>query len=447
MKLTFTNSLSRKKEAFNPLVNNQVSLYVCGVTPYDDSHIGHARCYVTFDILVRLLKFLHYNVTYVRNYTDIDDKLLHKADQTTGDEQNYLSIATHFIDRYQKNMQQLNCLTPNIEPRVTDHIPEIIDFVEKLVTKGHAYVVDNDVYYDICTFKKYGALSGKKLNELQAGSRVAIDERKKNPEDFALWKGTPENTFWKSPWGYGRPAWHIECSVLSRKYLGDTIDIHAGGMDLMFPHHENEIAQTEGLTDKQFAQYWLHNAFVTINKEKMSKSLKNFVTLNEIFESVDPMVLRYFILQHHYRTPMEFSFEDLESVKVAYKKLITALSTHQVPPPQPYASYIKGFDLAEEMLAALADDLNTPKLLGVIFAHLDVIKESEDLILATRIVVQDILGLTLEPLAEKEITITSEIQNLIDAREQARTNKDWATADKIRDQLKALGIDLQDKKR
>lgn len=446
MKLQFTNTLTRKKEVFTPLTDNHIKLYVCGVTPYDDSHIGHGRCYVSFDVLVRLLKFLKYTVTYVRNYTDIDDKLLHKAQQTTGDQQHYLSIANHFIARYQKNMEQLNCLKPEIEPRVTDHIPHIIDFVHKLIEKGHAYVVDNDVYYDISTFKTYGKLSGRKIDELQVGSRVAVDERKKHPEDFALWKGTEENTFWKSPWGYGRPAWHIECSVLSKEYLGDTLDIHAGGMDLMFPHHENEIAQSEGLTEKPFATCWLHNAFVNIDKEKMSKSLGNFVTLNAIFEKIDPMVLRYFFLQHHYRTPMDFSFDELEAVKVAYKKLVAALGGTKKTVPHDFSSFVKGFDIAEEMLSVLADDLNTPKVLGIIFSNLDTIKASEDLTLATRIIVQEILGLTLEPLVEKSVEITPEIQKLLDAREHARAARDWKTSDILRDQLKALGFDVQDKK-
>lgn len=447
MNIKLTNSLTKLKEHFEPLSEKKLKLYVCGVTPYDYAHIGHGRCYVSFDLLVRLFQFLGYDVTYVRNYTDIDDKLINKALETKGDASAYVAIAKQFIQAYQKDMHRLRCLKPNVEPQVTQHIPQIIDFIEQLVEQQKAYVIDHDVYFDISTFPGYGKLSGRNIEDLQAGSRVKVDKRKKNPGDFALWKGNDEQLFWQSPWGHGRPAWHIECSVLAKEYLGETIDIHAGGMDLIFPHHENELAQSESLHKKLFSRYWLHNAFVNINKEKMSKSLGNIISLQNIFEQFDPMVLRYYFLQHHYRTPIDFSFNELESVQTAYKKLIAAFgSSKKDEQLQDFLSFITSHDLTKEMVSTLCDDLNSPKLLGIIFEHINTLKSSETLTLATRFILRDVLGLTLQPLKEKVVEITSEIEAFIKEREEARAAKDWTRADEIRDKLISIGYKIQDKK-
>ncbi|MFH0898505.1 MAG: cysteine--tRNA ligase [bacterium] len=444
--IKFTNTFTQKKEIFAPLKEEAVSIYTCGITPYDYSHIGHARCYITADVLVRLFKFLDYKVTHVRNYTDIDDKLLKKAEEQ-GDINSYKAIAEKFILAYQDDMNQLNCLVPNVEPRVTQHIPQIIEFIEGLIAKKNAYVIDGDVYFNISTFSNYGKLSKKILDELESGSRVKIDTRKKNPGDFALWKASNEH-FWKSPWGYGRPGWHIECSVLAKIYLGETIDIHTGGMDLIFPHHENEIAQSESLHNTPFVHYWIHNAFVNINKEKMSKSLGNIVTLKDLFKTIDPMVLRYYLLQHHYRTPLDFNPDELEGVKTAYKKLVTKFDTptftqEMIHCVEQFSSLGPIFDA---MLEAICDDVNTPKLLGLVFQHLDTITESPDLTYATKALLHDILGLSLSPVEEEQVKITPEIQALIDQREEARAAQDWTRADQLRDQLAQLGIKIQDKK-
>ncbi len=301
------NTVSGKKQPFEPLHPPKVSLYVCGITPYDRAHIGHGRSYVSFDLLYRFLRFLGYDVTYVRNYTDIDDKLLKKAQERLGDPLRYKEIADAVIAQYKKEMAQLNNINPHHEPRVTEHIPLIIDFIQQLIKKGHAYESDGDVYFAVKTFSEYGKLSKQQLDELRSGTRGESGGKKKDPLDFALWKKEAEGTFWKSPWGYGRPGWHIECSALASHYLGDQIDIHGGGRDLMFPHHENEIAQSETKTGKEFAQFWVHNGLMNLDKEKMSKSLGNILALEDSLKKYDPMELRFYFLLHHYRSPMEFA--------------------------------------------------------------------------------------------------------------------------------------------
>lgn len=441
MKIQFTNTLTKKKEYFTPLVPHNVSLYVCGITPYDRAHLGHGRVYVNFDVLVRLLRFLDYKVTYVRNYTDIDDKIIKKAVTEYGDENRYQEISNNYISLFQEDVKRLNCLVPDYEPRVTECIDLIISFIQGLIDNHKAYVIEQDVYFDISTFPGYGKLSGKKIDELEAGARVNLDNRKKNPGDFALWKGNRDNAFWKSPWGYGRPGWHIECSVMAKKYLGKTIDIHGGGSDLMFPHHENEIAQSEGLHEQPFAKVWLHNAFVNINKEKMSKSLGNMINLHDVFAQIDPMVLRYYYLQHHYRTPIDFNLDDLTGVATAYKKLI-----HLFSPVTAATGKYESMPIVDEMLEALTDDLNTPKFLGLVFQHSDIIHKNSALAQHVKQIIQQVLGLTLQPIAEKNVIITSEIQQLIDDRESARLAKDWHRSDLLRDKLVALGVELHDKK-
>lgn len=443
MKIKLTNSLTRQKEFFEPIIPKRVNIYVCGITPYDYSHLGHGRCYVNFDILVRLFKFFDYKVNYVRNFTDIDDKILNKAIEQ-GDINLYPKIAKKFIEAYHLDMKALGNTPPDHEPRVTQYIPKIIKFIEALIEKGKAYVIESDVYFDISTFPDYGKLSGRELDEQKSGARIEVDQRKHNPEDFALWKGNEEGDFWRSPWGYGRPGWHIECSVMSQEILGETIDIHGGGMDLIFPHHENEIAQSEGLHEKTFARYWLHNAFITINKEKMSKSLGNFVTLKDIFNQFDPMVLRYFFLQHNYRTPIDFSDEELKASQVAYKKLINLFNSKETVKITRH-DVLKN-PLALKIIEALCDDLNTPKVLGLIFENFAELKEDAQTKLSIQYIIQNILGLSLYPINEEQIVVTPEIQELINQREQARKEKNWALADKIRDQLKNLGYDIKDKK-
>ena len=439
MNLTLYNSLTRKKESFTPLDPTTVRMYVCGITPYDYAHLGHGRSSINFDVLFRLLKQLYQNVSYVRNYTDIDDKIIAKAAQE-GAPENFIALAQRYISIYQENMHQLNCLPPTYEPRVTNYIAPIINFIEGLVDAGKAYVIDHDVYFDISSFAHYGKLSGRSEQDLLAGARIDIDERKHNPGDFVLWKGNTEQKFWQSPWGYGRPGWHIECSVMCKELLGETIDIHGGGMDLLFPHHENEITQSESLTGKTFARYWLHNAFITINKEKMSKSLGNFITLSALFKQYDPMIFRYFILQHHYRTPIDFSDSELTASQTAYKKLIAAFA-HV---PAAWDQHIT-HPLIKQLMQALCDDLNTPRYLGIIFEHLSQLKDDIELAAHVRFTLQTIVGLTLAPL-ENTQQLTPEIQALLEEREQARKNKDWARADQIRSQLTAMGYQLHDKK-
>lgn len=457
--LNLTNTLSGQIEQFSPQINSQVLLYVCGITPYDYAHIGHGRCYVTFDLLFRLLKLLNYKVTYCRNFTDIDDKLLNRAIKEFGDQMRYPEIAQRYIQAYQQDMQKLNCLKPDIEPLVTQTIPEIISLITKLINNQKAYIVDGNVYYAVDQFPTYGKLSKRNLADLQAGARVEIDQRKRNPLDFALWKSEPENSFWSSPWGWGRPGWHIECSAMAAKHLGKQIDIHGGGMDLIFPHHENEIAQSEGVFPAPFAKYWVHNAFVRINKEKMSKSLDNFFTLQDIFKQFDPMVLRYHFIKHNYSAPLDFSFTDLEIDRKTYQKLcktFAQIENNFINQDHNKFSTLQAHNLdlveiskspvAQKMLDFLCQDLNTSGVFGVLYENLDILKTDLAQFICVKKILQNILGLTLVPLLEPEIIITSDIQELINQRILARQNKNWAEADRLRDQLIALGVELQDKK-
>lgn len=442
--IVITNTLTGKKEQFKPLYPHKVTLYVCGVTPYDFSHVGHARVYVTFDLLYRLLTFLDYTVIYCRNFTDIDDKLLNRAEKEYGNKNSFLMIASQFIQAYQEDMAALNCLPPTFQPRVTEHIPEIVTFIKTLVDAGKAYVVDGDVYFSIDSFSDYGQLSKQKLNDLRVGARVELNQKKKDPLDFALWKSEPEETFWKSPWGYGRPGWHIECSALARHFLGEHIDIHGGGMDLIFPHHENEIAQSESIWGKPFARYWMHNAFVRIDKEKMSKSLDNFFTIHEIIEKYDPMVLRFMILNHYYRAPLDFSFQDLEVAQKTYQKLCHFFAKFECPTLS--FAEIKRSEVVQKMVAFLSDDLNTPGMFGVIFENLKNLAQNQQDACEVKAFIIEVLGLKLIPLPEKEVVITPEIQQLIEERELARKAKDWKKADELREKLHKLGYEVQDAK-
>lgn len=437
------NTLSGEKEIFNSLQPSCVRMYVCGITPYDYAHVGHGRCYVTFDVVYRLLTTQGYNVTYVRNFTDIDDKLLVRAQKEYGDQTRYLEIAQRYIDAYHVDMHRLNCMSPAHEPRVTQVIPEIISFIEALIESGHAYEANGSVYFAVHSFKSYCKLSRRNLDELIAGARVEVNDEKRDPLDFALWKAEEGDAFWHSPWGHGRPGWHIECSVMAQKFLGDKIDIHGGGMDLIFPHHENEIAQSESHCGHTWVRYWLHNAFVRIDKEKMSKSLGNFFTLRDVFEKYDPMVVRFMILNHHYRSPLDFSFTDLDVAQKTYQRLCKLFEHTYYDASEP----IKEENvLIAQMMDFLRDDLNTPGMWGIVFEHFRQLQENEDDRIAVKKVLMDVLGLTLVPLPEKEVEITPEIQTLLEERAKARAAKDWAKSDILRDQLKALGYEVRDSK-
>lgn len=441
--LTLTNTLSNKKENFTA---NNIKMYVCGITPYDYAHLGHGRCYVTFDVLYRLLKFIGYEVTYCRNFTDIDDKTIKKAAIELNDPFQYNKISEKFIKSYLEDMEKLNCLNPKYQPLVTEHIPEIIKFIEGLINNNKAYATtEGDVYFSIDSFKDYGKLSKRDTSELIAGCRVEIKEDKKNPLDFALWKAEERSTpGWESPWGYGRPGWHIECSTLANKYLGKTIDIHGGGMDLIFPHHENEIAQSEGLHHQTFSRFWLHNAFVLVDKEKMSKSLGNFITLKQILEKYNPMVIRYYYLLHHYRSPMEFSNEDIMGDEKSYHKIVHLFQNIDEQNFEKFDS--QKHIIVDQLIKALMDDLNIAKFFGIIFENMkELEKDTLQLGLIKNIII-NVLGLDLVPIEKPQIQITPEIQKLIDQREEARMAKDWKKADELRDKLKALGYEIHDKK-
>jgi cysteinyl-tRNA synthetase len=442
--LHFTNTFTQKKEDFAVQNNKKVAMYVCGITPYDYAHIGHGRCYVTFDLVCRLLTFLGYEVVYARNFTDIDDKIIKRAEHELHDATRYLEIANRYIKAFGRDIKLLNCLPATYEPRVTETIPQIIAFVQGLIANGTAYEIDGSVYFRVATFAPYGQLSKQNIEQLQAGARVEVDSCKENPLDFALWKKDDVVGF-ESPWGQGRPGWHIECSAMAHDIFKGSVDIHGGGMDLMFPHHENEIAQSESLYPAPFVRLWLHNAFVRINKEKMSKSLGNFFTLHEIFEQFDPMVLRFYFLKHHYRNPLDFSFEDVTAAETAYKRLIhffTDVSEKSVHD----TTLVKKNLVVADMMTLLQDDLNTSGLFGVLFEKMPMLQDDAHAKALVKYFLVHVLGLTLEPIKEKTVEITPEIQELLHQRDIARAAKDWKRSDELRDQLQSLGVNVHDKK-
>ncbi|EZP79088.1 cysteinyl-tRNA ligase [Parageobacillus genomosp. 1] len=449
------NTLTRKKETFEPLEPNKVKMYVCGPTVYNYIHIGNARAAIVFDTIRRYLEFRGYEVTYVSNFTDVDDKLI-KAARELGED--VPTIAERFIQAYFEDITALGCKKANVHPRVTENIDIIIAFIQALIDKGYAYEVDGDVYYRTRKFAEYGKLSHQSIDELRAGARIEIGEKKDDPLDFALWKAAKEGEIcWDSPWGKGRPGWHIECSAMARKYLGDTIDIHAGGQDLTFPHHENEIAQSEALTGKPFAKYWLHNGYLNINNEKMSKSLGNFVLVHDIIRQIDPQVLRFFMLSVHYRHPINYSDELLESAKKGLERLKTSYfnlkhrlqsSTNLTDDDEQWLDRIQ--KQHEAFIREMDDDFNTANGIAVLFElakqanlYLHEKNTSERVIHAfLREFEQllDVLGITLQ---EEEL-LDEEIEALIEKRNEARKNRNFALADQIRDQLKAKNIILED---
>lgn len=439
-KVLVTNTQTGKKEPFVPGDSaGPVTMYVCGVTPYAYSHLGHGRCYVSFDVIYRALKFFGHEVRMVRNITDVDDKIVAKAAERGGDLHTQASaVAQEFSEAFADDMKALAVSVPDEAPTVSGHIAEIIDFIKQLIAKGHAYHAGGDVYFSIASLPSYGALSGRSVEDMIAGVRVKVNEHKRASGDFVLWKGNVSGSFWESPWGPGRPGWHIECSTFIHEYLGQTIDIHGGGQDLIFPHHENERAQSCALTGKPFVRYWLHNAHVTLRNQKMSKSLGNVSTLRDLFAQHDPMVLRFYLLQHHYRTPLDFSTEHLESAARAYKKLTRVLCT------VPQRAVLPPDECDADLVAALADDFNTPKLLGLVFAQLDVLSRDHERAASVRALLHHVLGLSCEQVAEQSQEISPEIAALIEQRAAARAAKDWATADALRDQLTTLGYEVRD---
>ncbi|MFU2128599.1 cysteine--tRNA ligase [Gallibacterium anatis] len=448
--LKIFNTLKREKEIFTPIHPNQVGMYVCGVTVYDLCHIGHGRTFVSFDVIARYLRYLGYHLTYVRNITDVDDKIIKRALENH-------ETCEHLVDRMvaemYKDFDALNIQRPDFEPRATHHIPEIIALVQRLIDNGHAYVAQNgDVMFDVDSFPEYGKLSRQDLSQLQAGARVEINDIKKNPMDFVLWKMSKENEpSWQSPWGAGRPGWHIECSAMNCKQLGEHFDIHGGGSDLMFPHHENEIAQSCCAHGGAYVNYWLHSGMIMVDKEKMSKSLGNFFTIRDVLQHYDAESVRYFLLTAHYRSQLNYSEENLKLAHSALERLYTALRGTDAN-----AKAAGGEQFIEAFKAAMDDDFNTPGALSVLFdmaRELNKLKAEQDPqtdAFAARLrELAGVLGLLYQdPETFLQAGIdddeTKTIEALIAQRNQARANKDWATADAARDKLAAMGVVIED---
>lgn len=447
--LKFYNTETRKKETFKPIKPNQVGLYVCGVTVYDFCHVGHARVMVVFDTLVRHLRQLGYDVTYVRNITDIDDKIIKRALEN---QESIQSLTQRFIEAMHEDEAALNVLRPDIEPKATDYMPKIEQMIAKLVDKGFAYAADNgDVYFHVKADEDYGRLSGKTLADLESGARVEINTAKKDPLDFVLWKASKENEpAWPSPWGDGRPGWHIECSAMSTDCLGSHFDIHGGGMDLSFPHHENEIAQSECATGETYVNLWMHCGFVRIDDEKMSKSLGNFFTIREVLKQYHPEVIRYFLLASHYRSPVNYSEENLNNAKASVGRLYSALEA--IPADALASASVAPSELEVEFMAAMNDDLNTPQALAVLFElakQINIQKQPGLAVLLQKMANQlGLLQQTPEQFFKSQPSESSlddqAIESLIAERAAARQAKDFARSDAIRDELLAQGIELLD---
>ncbi len=468
MTIKVYNTLTKQKENFEPIVKGKAGIYVCGVTPYNHPHIGNARPFVTWDVIRRFLEHEGYDVTHVQNFTDVDDKIINKAND---EGVQWSDIGNRYIDAYFEVMDQLNVRRAHVYPKVSDHMAEIIKTVQTLIDNGYGYVVDGDVYYRVEKFAHYGELSGRNLDDMMSGARVDIDERKENPMDFALWKtAKPGEPSWDSPWGQGRPGWHIECTTMSMKYLGETFDFHGGGSDLIFPHHENEIAQSEGCTGcHPFVHYWVHNGFITVNEEKMSKSLGNFFTVKEILEHFSPEVLRFFILSTHYRSPLDFSDERLSEAERSLARLKTAKtnlaelakSISVGPDEKSLETRIVLAKIREDFLEAMRDDFNTALAISYMFAlakeinvyHQTVIMGQKqpdgklvDQMQKLFAEMSSIIGV-LEKDEVVETKTTSDdvkIESLIAKRQEARQNKNYAEADAFREQLLGMGIILED---
>ncbi|MBQ3819591.1 cysteine--tRNA ligase [bacterium] len=445
------NSYTNTIEEFKPIEANKVKMYVCGPTVYDYAHLGHARCYITWDVLYRYLKFRGYDVTYCRNVTDVDDKILKKSEKEgkTPEE-----VSQYWYKQFDNSMKSLNNLKPDIEPFATKTLGEMIAMVKDLIAKGYAYEVNGDVYFRVKKFGRYGSLSGQPIDKLESGARIEVGEQKEDPLDFALWK-KDEKFGYNSPWGVGRPGWHIECSAMSRKFLGKTIDIHAGGADLIFPHHENEIAQSECANGCKFVNYWLHNGFVTINKEKMSKSLGNFLTIDDLLKKYDSNTIRFFILTNHYRMPVEFSDDALNSAQAGVKRMLNAKRT-----PIDENLDITKTDEYKSFVEAMDDDLNTSKALAVLFDLTNKANKGEAGAFTLLYKLACVLGFTFDKqeLTQEELDNVlahvcdklgkefSSVDELIAYRKEARDAKNWDIADKIRLVLDEVNIVLKDTK-
>ncbi|QWV97093.1 cysteine--tRNA ligase [Geomonas nitrogeniifigens] len=470
MPLRVYNTLTGSKEEFVPINPGKVGMYVCGVTVYDHCHIGHARANVVFDMIYRYLQAKGLDVTYVRNYTDIDDKIINRANR---DGVPYNEISERFIEEFDKDMARLMLQLPTFQPKATEHIPEIIALVQRLIDKGYAYASGSDVFFRVDRFEGYLKLSKRNLEDMQAGARIEVDEKKEHPMDFALWKGAkPGEPYWESPWGQGRPGWHIECSAMSTKFLGDTLDIHGGGKDLIFPHHENEIAQSEAASGKPFVKYWLHNGFVNINAEKMSKSLGNFFTIKEVLERYDAEVLRFFLLSAHYRSPIDFSDQNLKEAELGLERIYKALAgiderlaagTDHAPTEESAELEEKCSSIAARFVEAMDDDFNTAMALGHVFdlvrsinralpvSPLELlarVKQEVANIAATIGVCDSVPAEYLQRMkdrktSEMEIPV-EEIEALIAERAEARKAKNFKRSDEIRDLLLEKNIVLLD---
>ena len=480
--MQFYNTLSRQKETFKPLRPGKVGFYACGVTVYDDCHLGHARSCVAFEVLVRHLQRRGLQVTWVRNFTDIDDKIIRRAQEVGVP---WKEIAERYIASFQEDMTALGLPPAQIEPKATEHIPEIIDIIRRLEDRGFAYAGGGDVFFRVRRFPGYGKLSGQKIEDMEAGARIEVDPHKEDPLDFVLWKGSkPGEPAWDSPWGPGRPGWHIECSAMSMRYLGDTFDLHGGGQDLVFPHHENELAQSEAATGKPFARFWLHHGLLTINQEKMSKSLGNFFTVKEVLQRFPAEVVRFFLINCHYRSPLDFSDAALDEAQTALLRLYACLARLQevlrpypdFKPQHPVDTYPDNLTLEEfhrfgslraRFDAALDDDLNTAQALGYLFetvrllnrlleapsgdpGYLTILREMHDELVDLGWVLNLLqadprtMVTTLRQQAGDLKITPEEIDRLIAALAAARKNKDWARADAIRQELADRDIVLED---
>ena len=437
------NSLTGKKETFKPKIKKEVSIYVCGLTPYDDVHIGHARTFINFDVIVKFLRFLGLKVKYVRNITDVDDKIINRAKEEGIPA---LDLSKKYIKEMHDDFSSLGIESPDVEPKVSDHIDEIISMIQSLEEKGYAYrKKESDVFFDVQKFKEYGKLSNRSLEQLTAAERTIVDLNKKHKADFVLWKVDTDGITWPSPWGKGRPGWHIECSAMSIKYLGEEFDIHGGGLDLKFPHHENEIAQAECATDKKFASLWMHTGPLRIDDKKMSKSLKNFITVKDILKNFHPEVLRLFFLLTHYRSPISYSIDGLEKAKRILDKLYTAFSDIKIP-----STFSEDKSFKQSFISSLKDDFNTPKAISQIQAYAKTLEKKIEIEkFGTLKLILNSLGLLIDNednyFKFGELTLSdNEIERLIEERNQARNNKDFVTADNIREELLDKGIVLED---
>lgn len=455
--MRFYNTLAGKKEEFVPLEQGKVKMYSCGPTVYNYFHIGNARPFIIFDTLRTYLEYRGYVVTFVQNFTDVDDKIINRANE---EGITPLEVADKYIEEYFKDADKLGIKRASVHPRVTECIEDIIEFIRELIDKGHAYEVDGDVYYDTKSFDEYGKLSKQNMEELEAGARIGVDERKNNPTDFALWKKKKEGEIgWNSPWGEGRPGWHIECSVMSRKYLGDTIDIHSGGQDLTFPHHENEIAQSEGRSGEVFANYWLHNGYINIDNQKMSKSLNNFFTVREIIEKVDPEVVRFFLLSAHYRNPVNFSQELLDASKNGLNRLYNAKNKlsflvekaegAMTEDERGKKEEVEAF--RHQFIEAMDDDLNTADGITAVFELAKYINthanegSSKEFLALMKDVFEELTGVLNIVQKERSADVDeAKILELIEQRNAAKKEKNYQEADRIRDELKEMGVELLD---